>query len=274
MRAVDAAGNTSNLSQAIFVTTAGSSGNNEIAGYYFETGLDGWTDGGTDCRRTNNASRAFEGSFSMRLRDGSATSFTESPEIDLSGNTEVTIAFHTYSISMDLGEYYVVDFYNGSTYQTIGTYERAVDFNNGVFFTDTIILDSATYNFTTNNRFRFTNFADDDKDRVYLDAIVVSGDNATPFNNDNNTTALKSFNANTDNNVRLYPNPANSVINIEILEGQFDEIVMFSSLGKVLYIGEKGVNNMSIDISHLASGMYFVRFVSNGKATTKRFVKE
>lgn len=274
VRAVDAAGNTSNLSKAIFVTTAGSSGNSEIAGYYFETGLDGWTDGGTDCRRTNNASRAFEGSYSMRLRDGSATSFTESPDIDLSGNNEVTIAFHTYSISMDAGEYYVVDFFNGSTYETIGTYTRGVDFNNSTFFTDTIILDSATYNFTTNNRFRFTNFASDDKDRVFLDAIVVSGDNATPSINDNNTIALQRFNNNIDTNVRLYPNPANSVINIEISEGQFDEIIIYSSLGKVIYEGEKGVNNMSIDISHLASGMYFVRFVSEGKANTKRFVKE
>ncbi|NND64087.1 MAG: T9SS type A sorting domain-containing protein, partial [Flavobacteriaceae bacterium] len=32
-------------------------------------------------------------------------------------------------------------------------------------------------------------------------------------------------------------------------------------------------SSMSIDVSSFASGMYFVRFVSEGLAFTKRFVK-
>ncbi len=85
---------------------------------------------------------------------------------------------------------------------------------------------------------------------------------------------LKSFARTTNDNIKLYPNSANSMLNIEILEGSYDEITIFSTSGKLIYEGESDVNKLSVDVSDLASGMYFVRFVSNGKAVTKRFIKE
>ncbi|MFT4697208.1 MAG: chitodextrinase [Flavobacteriaceae bacterium] len=276
VRAVDAAGNKSSLSKAIFATTTvgGGGGPGVIAGYYFETGLDGWTDGGSDCFRTNNASRAFEGSYSMRLRDGSATSFTESPVMDLTGNTEIAIEFHSYSISMDLGEFYVVEFFDGSTYQAIGTYERAVDFNNSSFFTDIITLDSGSYSFNANNRIRITNFASDNKDRVYLDAIVVSGDNVAPFAN-NAGSKIKSFTENAEKNINVYPNPTKSTLSIDMLDDtNYDSIVIFSTTGQIVKTISSRDSKITVDVSNYASGLYFIRFVSDKLAVTKRFVKD
>ena len=73
---------------------------------------------------------------------------------------------------------------------------------------------------------------------------------------------------------RKYIDTANSIINIEILDGNFDEVMIFSSTGKLIQTIYEGVNNLSIDVSHYATGTYFVRFITGRLAITKRFIKE
>jgi len=280
VRAFDAAGNNSGFSNTANVTTTGGTGGpGVIAGYYFETGLEGWIDGGSDCVRFNNSSRAWEGSYSIRIRDNSSSSNAVSPTLDLSGNSQITIEFHTYSRGMEVGENFFVEFWNGSNYQIIGDYARGTDFNNNAFFTDTIVLDSGTYNFNANNRFRFRNDASVNNDQIYFDAVVISGDNvsAAPILPNANETVggrVVSFSRSSDQNIKLYPNPTNSVLNIDILDGSFDEISVFSTTGMLIKQIEPNGNKLTIDVSQFATGMYFIRFVSNGLAVTKRFIKE
>ena len=277
--ASDAAGNTSTPSNTVNPTTTGGSGAGEIAAYYFETGFDGWSDGGSDCARVFSPDRSYEGSYSIRIRDNSSTSNSVSPALDLSGNSTVTIEFHTYSNSMELGEDFFVEFFNGSSYEVIGNYARGTDFNNDEFFTDNIVLNAADYNFNGNNRIRFRCDASGNGDRIYFDQVIISGDNvqsaSAPGESDKTpATILKSFTKLSKENIKLYPNPANSEINIDIQKGSFDEIMVFSSTGEIIYRGEEGVNQFTIDVSKYTPGMYFVRFVSNGLAVTKRFVKK
>ncbi|MBV1922608.1 MAG: fibronectin type III domain-containing protein [Flavobacteriaceae bacterium] len=279
VRAYDAAGNNSAQSNTANATTTGGGGGGPgvIAGYYFESGLDGWIDGGSDCVRFSNSSRAYEGNYSIRIRDNSNSSNAQSPVLDLSGNTQITIEFHTYARGMEVGENFFVEFYNGSSYQIIGDYARGTDFNNNAFFTDTITLDAGTYNFNANNRFRFRNDASVNNDQIYFDAVVISGDNVTsaaPLIVTESISPIQTFKRTVDKNIILYPNPANSILNIEISEGSFDEIMVYSALGKLVAIGETGVDKFSINVSNFASGTYFVRFVVDGKAITKRFIKD
>jgi len=277
VNAQDAAGNVSGSATTSFTTIDGG-GNNpgEIAAYYFETGMLGWIDGGSDCARQSTA-YSYEGSYSIMLRDNSSSSNAVSPILDLSANNQVSFEFHTNAKSMENGENFLVEFYNGSTYQTIGNYASGSDFNNNVFFTDTIILDSGSYNFNANNRFRIRCNASNNGDQVYFDQIIISGDNAltAPVNNTtDHGTILQSFVRTSIDNIKLYPNPTNSILNIDILDGNFDEVMIFSASGKTVYEGQANVNKLSVDVSQFAVGMYFVRFVSNGKAVTKRFIKE
>ena len=280
VRAFDADGNSSDFSNSVNATTSGGGGGGGpgiIAGYYFETGLDGWIDGGSDCVRFFNDSYAFEGSYSIRLRDDSNSSNARSPILDLSGNSQVTIEFNTYSQSMENGEDFFVEFFDGSTYQVIGQYVRGTDFNNNAFFTDTIVLDASTYNFNANNRFRFRNDASANNDKIYFDQVIISGDSVSsmaPLTADESAKELRSFTRTANDNIKLYPNPAKEMLNIEILEGSYDEITVFSALGNIVHKAETGVDRLSIDVSQLSSGMYFIRFVSNGLAVTKRFIKE
>ncbi|WP_299837737.1 GEVED domain-containing protein [uncultured Tenacibaculum sp.] len=252
-----------------------------IAGFSFETGLEGWSDPGSDCARVNNAARSYDGSFSMRLRDDTSTSNTESPDLDLSGNSEVTFEFFAFINSFEAGENFLVEFFNGSSYEVIGQYTVGVDYNNEEFFTDIITLNAANFNFNSANKFRFRCDASGNADRVYFDQITISGDNVrAPYVHDtkNESTPreeLIDFTNNSLNNIKVYPNPAVNSLNIEILNGNFNEISIYSITGKMVYTSNKEIEEKTtIDISEYAAGTYFVKFVSNGKAVTKRFIKK
>jgi hypothetical protein len=161
----------------------------------------------------------------------------------------------------------------------IGQYVRGTHFNNNSFFTDTIILDSGTYNFNANNRFRFRNDASSNNDQIYFDQVIISGDNVSaapigPNANESVGSRVVTFARNSDQNIKLYPNPANTTLNIDILDGTFDEIMIFSTTGAMIKKLEPNGNNLTIDVSEFATGTYFVRFVSGKLAVTKRFIKQ
>jgi hypothetical protein len=278
VNAEDAAGNISGSATTSFTTLEGGGGNGEIAAYYFETGLEGWIDGGNDCAR-QASSNSFEGTYSIRLRDNSNTSNAVSPTLDLSGNSQVSIEFHTYANSMENGENFFVEFYNGSSYQVIGDYASGTDFSNGSFFTDTIVLSSGTYNFNANNRFRIRCDASANNDQIWFDQVIITGDGtqATAFNpNETLTRSPEAIQAQvlaTSDNIKLYPNPANSSLNIEILEGNFDEVTVYSSSGELIKSYSNVSDIIQLDVSEYITGMYFVRFVTGKLAVTKRFIK-
>ena len=276
--AQDAAGNVSGNATTSFTTLEGGGGTpGVIAGYFFETGLEGWIDGGNDCAREATAN-SFEGSFSVRLRDNSNSSNMVSPALDLSGNNQVTIEFHSFANSMENGEDYFVEFFNGSSYQVIGQYVSGTDFSNGSFFTDTITLDSSTFNFNASNRFRIRCDASANNDQIWIDQVIVSGDNVSSFaapQEAPTVTALRSFTEASKDNIKLYPNPTRSQLTIDIFDVEYDEIIIFSSTGTVVQTINPKEDTLTVDVSKLSSGMYFVRFVSKeGLAVTKRFIKQ
>ncbi len=76
-------------------------------------------------------------------------------------------------------------------------------------------------------------------------------------------------------NIKLYPNPTTNSLNIEILNGDFEQVSIFSITGQRVYNSEKKVMEKSaIDVSKFSAGTYFVKFTSNGKTVTKRFIKK
>ncbi|RLD19010.1 MAG: hypothetical protein DRI69_09340, partial [Bacteroidetes bacterium] len=277
VHAEDAAGNISGNASVSFTTLEGGGASGEIAAYYFETGLQGWIDGGNDCQR-QATSNSYEGTYSIKLRDNSSTSNAVSPDLDLSGNTQVTIEFHTYATSMETNEDFFVEFYNGSNYEVIGNYVSGTDFSNGSFFSDVITLNSGTYNFSTNNRIRFRCDASNNNDQIWFDQVIITGDNAVaappPLIVPEHASALKSFAQRSDDDIKLFPNPTRTQLNIEISGDGYDEIIVFSSAGTMMQRIDHTKDNLTLDVSQYPSGMYFIRFVSEGMAFTKRFIKD
>lgn len=84
-----------------------------------------------------------------------------------------------------------------------------------------------------------------------------------------------------ENKIKLYPVPAGNSITAEFNSGLKDDVAIkiYSILGKVVeelpnHFIENGANIISIDISGLNQGIYFIGF-SNQKSTSyKRIIKQ
>ena len=73
--------------------------------------------------------------------------------------------------------------------------------------------------------------------------------------------------------IKLYPNPANNVINISDLENISDyQIAIFDMTGKLMFEGNESTK---IDISSFNEGVYLVKLYnkSSGSSKVAKFVK-
>ena len=185
---------------------------------FFESGLDGWIDGGSDAFRYSGG-RSYEGSFSMRIRDNSGTASSITLEnVDVSSYDQVEVNFFFYPNSMETGEDFWLRFYNGSSWTTVATWVSGTDFNNNTFYESTITLDASQYNFAANSGFRFQCDASANADRVYVDAITITGITGSSSKADS-THALgvnsgSAGNSTISDDMIVYPNPVKNILNI------------------------------------------------------------
>lgn len=141
-----------------------------------------------------------------------------------------------------------------------------------------------TYTYTNGSgSFNFANLAYGTY-KVYAEVVgkpttpaIVTISAATPsmgsvevsINSTNVTTGLNN-NVFFDNNVKLYPNPANNMttLQVELKQNSNIEVEISNMFGQVV---EKrttklssGLNNLSINVNNLQSGVYFVKVTANG----------
>ncbi|WP_452220573.1 M43 family zinc metalloprotease [Lacinutrix salivirga] len=245
---------------------------------YFESGWDGWSDGGSDCYRYGGT-RSYEGNYSIRIRDnsGTASSMTSEP-FNLTGYSQVEVQFYFYAYSMENNEDFFVRFNNGSGWTTVASYARGTNFNNNTFYTATVTLDASQYNFGSNSRFRFQCDASANADHIYIDQVTITGLNgARTLNNvrSNDLQAVGTLDTNDglgEEDFTIYPNPVKgSTLHIKS-----------SNLGEATYrvvnmIGQtilNGTLTSEINVSNLKSGMYFIEVNDGEEVMTKKFIKQ
>ena len=73
-----------------------------------------------------------------------------------------------------------------------------------------------------------------------------------------------------ENNVAVYPNPFNDLINIDNAESGIIKIVDVS--GKII-LEDLISKNGTIKTNSFAEGVYFFTFIGNGKSITKKIIK-
>ncbi|WP_296319330.1 immunoglobulin-like domain-containing protein [Winogradskyella sp.] len=241
---------------------------------FFETGFDGWIDGGSDCARVNSAN-SFEGNFSIRIRDNSgvASSMTLS-NIDVTSFTSVEVDFYFYVFSMENGEDFWLRFFDGSTWSTVQTWTRGVDIDNNTFYNATVTITPAQYNFAVNSGFRFQNDASGNQDQIFIDQVTITGiSGSSKGNNDKlDIVGYRDSVEITETDIRLYPNPATGgTINVSIpyLEDEFSYSIV-DIQGKTVSTGKsEGI----INVSNLNKGMYFIKVNDGDEIITKKFIK-
>ena len=159
-------------------TTVAQAGWTELSRDDFESGWGSYVDGGSDARRSSRDSGyAHGGIYCARIRDNSGTSSSiySSSGLDVTGYSEIDVDFWFQAISMEPGEDFLVEFFDGSTWQVVRSFVSGVDFTNGVFVHVTdLVIDSENHTFSTGMKLRFRCDAGQNSDRIYLDDIVVS----------------------------------------------------------------------------------------------------
>ncbi len=294
----DAAGNSSSASNTVNVTTLSNGGGSTQVLFdgSFETGWEGWVDGGGDSFRYNG-SRSYDGNYSIRIRDnsGSSSSMTLS-SFDVSSYDNIEIVFFFYPNSMENGEDFWVRYHDGSSWNTVASYASGSSFSNGNFYTATVNIPVSSYNFPTNAQFRFQCDASANQDQIYIDKVTItatSGGGAFAPNSiatlgSGGITGFASFDADDSSleldGIQLSPNPASSqvalkiALDIEDNKGVDVRMNIYNIQGRLIQSKKwDGVNNSffdkTIDVSKLQQGLYFVNITSsNGFSETQKLI--
>jgi hypothetical protein len=76
-------------------------------------------------------------------------------------------------------------------------------------------------------------------------------------------------------NISIYPNPTNSILNVEVKNGMSNgTIAVFDMLGKKIYNHSITSNDISkIDVTNWNSGLYLIKIASENSSETRRFIK-
>jgi hypothetical protein len=116
-------------------------------------------------------------------------------------------------------------------------------------------------------RFRFngTNMTEDANKKVIFNNIAVSAV-------DKNVLSAEDYLIE-EQNLTIYPNPAKDKIRI-LSNSSIDKVLVYNILGKLVYESPKKASNLSVDISNLSKGIYFIKVFSDGFSKTKKIVKE
>ena len=77
--------------------------------------------------------------------------------------------------------------------------------------------------------------------------------------------------------VKLYPNPATNTLNVSVSDAsiRITGVEIYNVYGQLINVGTQGpASPQRINISGLASGVYYMRIVTDGGLVTKPFVKK
>ncbi len=280
----DVIGNFSDISNYVVFTTAPAVTSTVIHEGYFESGWDGWIDGGNDCRRMTTQYSA-EGVKSVRIRDNSgvASSMT-SQDFDLSSVDSVRVDFEYYAQSMENNEDFWLRFYQNNSWTTVKAYVKNIDFTSNGFYSGSVVLKASQYAFASDSKFRFQCDASGNGDKIYIDAVIITayttGSSALPIITGNEfdkeyiskdekietqIEPLQGVRVDKNNfDISIYPNPAQTHINIKTEDiNEIESVTIFDAMGRKLI---QSTNSSFIDISNLESGIFYVRISFNDQS--------
>ena len=242
-----------------------------MAGNYFETGWDGWIDGGSDCFRYQG-SFSPEGQYSIRIRDNSGSESTmTSPVYNLTPYSSVSIEFKFRAVGMESGEDFWIRYFNGTTWSTVGTFISGSSFANNQLYTINITL---TGQFPSNAQFSFQCDASENDDEVYIDAVIIKGNTGSNLIEEVITIKSENTIVLTDeriNDMILSPNPADNMVKIKLSEiPKLIRIINMS--GQLMHI-PVDIEQSIIDVSALKSGIYFIQAETDEEVFTQKLIK-
>lgn len=77
-----------------------------------------------------------------------------------------------------------------------------------------------------------------------------------------------------DFEMTMYPNPVDDIVHISMIEAAQSEISIVDNLGRLVYHENSNIKQISINVSHLNEGIYYVTITNSEKTFTKSFLKQ
>ena len=258
----------------------------------FESGFGIWIDGGSDCDLIEDEDFAASGSYTIRLRDDSESSYATTPNLDLSDATELVVSFSYMTFSLDNGEedfWLQVSTDGGFNFTTVEEWNLGDEFENNERYNETLRI-PGPFNSSTQIRFRCD--ASSNTDYVYLDdihLIAVCGDVSMPFASEDNSPFGKQYNSDPTRIINLFPNPTSDRLIVsyqlayqnsqnEKFNTSLDDVqlVLTDFTGKEIqsFVIENsgGKHQFEFDVSRISSGFYFIHIVTRDERVSKKFV--
>ncbi len=149
-----------------------------IASYDFVDGLQGWTTNSNSWRGTNSTWSCDNSVGHLSIREDTSTSNVTSPALDLTGYSSINYSFCFKSQYLEGNDGFIVEYFDGSSWNTLHTYSIGSDFANSgssYSYSFTLSLDSSTYNLASNARFRFVGNSNNYSEVCFFDNTVIEG---------------------------------------------------------------------------------------------------
>jgi archaellin len=185
-----------------------------------------WNDGGYHCKVDSNE-YAHQGDYSINLERNASTSMTTTSDLALSYYNAIIIEFWAMAVSMESGESFLLQISTdgGQNYTTIKTWVSGVDFENDIFFEESLTI--VGFKLTDQTRLRFRCNADAEDDDIYLDEIRISARNVLTGMKDISVERL---------NIQNYPNPfhAETKIIYNIEDDSYVSLYIYDLQGKMV----------------------------------------
>jgi hypothetical protein len=202
----------------------------------FESGMGSYTDGGADMSRYTGGTHAHQGVAAADIQDnsGTASSFYHTASYNVTGYVTLEVDFWFKMVSMETNEDFWVQFFNGTTWQTVATFVQGAGYVNNTFYHAIVTISSSSYTFPTNAKLRFMCDASADNDDVYIDEIEFRGSASGALaKGGNSLSATETLPA----SFRLhqnFPNPFNPSTNIrfELPEAGEVTVKIFNTAGQ------------------------------------------
>ncbi len=182
-----------------------------------------------------------------------------------------------------------VQYYDGSSWNTVAAFARGTDFDNNTFYHATVNFYESSYTFPTDMKIRFMCDASGNRDDVYIDQITVSATTAAasiakatgPRLEKLETTITLPEKFTLEQN---FPNPFNPETNIKysIPEATHVSIIIYNAFGQkvtelVNLERDAGLHNVTwhgIDMygNAVSSGIYFYQMNAGKFSAIKKMI--
>lgn len=142
----------------------------------FEAGFGTFTGDGNDGRLYTRTTYARSGDNAALIRDDTNSSVVElANSLNVNNLLELKIDFHYRAESMETGESFVVEYWDGSTWAHLETYTSGDNLVIGSYEAESFTLTPASHTLAADFSLRFRCDASGNRDFVYIDDVTISG---------------------------------------------------------------------------------------------------